>query len=148
MAPLPLDDELMAYVVESQLGFDLLRRAATLLAGLMVLAAAGVRGARGHPLLTQAQEAATAAAESLAGIHVPSRASDHHLHLTRAGDALAEALKRALDSLRWDRNRLESILPPLRACEHELHATSAALTFPLPRFDAGEGGAHREAMGG
>jgi hypothetical protein len=122
-----LDDELVAYVLEAQLGFDLLRRAATLLAGLMVLAAAGVRGARAHPMLAQAQEAATEAGESLAGIHVPRRAAHHHLHLTRAGEALAEALKQALVSLRWSEDRLDSILPPLRACERELHWTTAAL---------------------
>ena len=125
-----LDDELLTYVVESQLDFDLLRRAATLLAGLMVLATAGVRGARGHPMLTQAQEAAAEAAESLAVIHVPSRAAHHHLHLIRAAEALAEALKRALESLRWSEAQLAAILPPLRACERELHLTAAALNCP------------------
>jgi len=125
-----LDDELLIYVVESQLGFDLLRRAATLLAGLMVLTAAGLRGARGHPMLTQAQEAATEAADSLAGIHVPSRAAHHHLHLTRAAEALEEALKRALESLRWSEAQLAAILPPLRACERELHLTTDALNCP------------------
>jgi len=160
-----LDDELLAYVLEAQLGFDLLRRAATLLAGLMVLAAAGVRGARGHPVLAQAQEAAREAVDSLAAIHVPRRAAHHHLHLSRAGDALQEALRRALESLRWNKDRLKSILPPLRACERELHRTTAALPgfqkvsfdqaccagapkSPLPRFEAGEGGAHGEAVGG
>ncbi len=190
-----LDDELVTYVVESQLGFDLLRRAATLLAGLMVLAAAGVRGARGHPMLTQAQEAAAEAAESLAGIHVPSRAAHHHLHLTRAGEALAgsaearagiPALERgpagvdpaAAPGLRarapLDHRCAElplgrfAFLPLYRASKreregptakqwegegragehHVLPQPSPVIPAPLPRFEAGEGGAHGEAMGG
>jgi len=124
---LELDDELVTYMLEAQLGFDLLRRAATLLTGLMVLASAGARGARGLPMLIQAQEAAAEAAQSLAGIHVPARAADHHLHLSRAGEALAEALKRSMESLRWNEDQLAAILPPLRACERELHSTTAAL---------------------
>jgi hypothetical protein len=126
---LELDDELVTYILEAQLGFDLLRRAATLLAGLMVLAAAGARGARGLPILIQAQEAAVEAAQSLAGIHVPTRAAEHHLHLTRAGVALSEALERSLESLRWNEDQLAAILPPLRACERELHCC-AALSCP------------------
>jgi hypothetical protein len=58
------------------------------------------------------------------------------LHLTRAAEALEEALKRALESLRWSEARLAAILPPLRACERELHLTTAALESPLPRFEA------------
>jgi len=109
-----LDDELVAYVLEAQLGFDLLRRAATLLAGLMVLAAAGVRGARGHPMLAQAQEAAAEAAASLTGSCAGPRGPS-----SSPSDPRRRGLRRGVEAgagvPALERGSADSILPPLRA---------------------------------
>ena len=122
-----LDETSLAYVLEAQPVFDLMRRSAAQLAGLMVLAGAGVRAARDHPMLALAAAAAAEAGQRLAGIRVPGRAAHHHLHLTRARGLLQTALDAAMAPRRWNVDRLDAILAPLRAAYDELQRATAAL---------------------
>jgi hypothetical protein len=144
-----LDEATLAYVLAMREPFDLLRQAAGQLAGLLVLAAAGGRGAAGHPMLPAAAAAAQEAGDAVRAIRVPPRARHHHHHLAQACRAIERALDAARRHLhRRDRDAFDASLAPLKAAHRHLHSATVA----LPDFElvamaeaccAGHGGSGR-----
>ncbi len=134
LANIELDDATAAYVLAMRNPFELLRRAAAQLAGLMVLAASGARNVAAHPMLDLAVEAQAEAddlvrSESAAA---PARAEHHRLHLLRANRALAAALAAARqDAARNDPAAVDKIMAPLHAAYRELQWAA----FALPGFE-------------
>lgn len=144
-----LDDATAAYVLAMRDPFELLRRAAAQLAGLMVLVASGARNVAAHPMLDLALEA-QAEADELIGSRsslVPERASHHRLHLLRGNRALAEALAAARrDVSRNDPETIDRIMAPLRAAYRELQWAALALPgFEIVALSQGCCAAHAGA---
>lgn len=128
MFPAELDDMTTAYVLSMREPFDLLRQAISQLAGLMVMVAAGAKGAAHQPMLDRAIEAGAEADEVIRSASPPRRAEHHHRHMLRANRALAAALKASGRGLfRPDDEELDAIIVPLRAAHSELQHAAGAL---------------------
>ncbi len=129
-----LDDATAAYVLAMRNPFELLRRAAAQLAGLMVLVASGARNVAAHPMLDLAIEAQAEADDLVRSerVSVPEHARHHRLHLRRANRALAEALAAARQHVsRKDPAAVEEIMAPLHVAYRELQWAA----FALPGFE-------------
>ena len=139
--PNEIDDETAAYVLESQPFFEDLRQAAAQLAGLLVLAAAGVKSATpDHPTLDAAEQRCQEAVDGVRRARVTVRARRHHHHLTHAAATIGGALSKAREHLgRLDRDRaIDAVLPPLRAGYTHLQQAAEALPgFDLIAFEQG-----------
>jgi hypothetical protein len=123
-----LDEATLAYVLAMREPFDLLRQAAGQLAGLLVLAAAGGRGAAGHPMLPTAAAAAHEAGDAIRAVKVPSRTRHHHHHLAQACLLIEQALDAARRHLhRRDQDAFDSSLAPLKVAHRHLHWATVAL---------------------
>jgi hypothetical protein len=134
-----IDDETVAYILLAQKCFEDLRQVAAQLAGLLVLSAAGSKGATpDHPMLEAAERLHASAAESIRRLRPPPRASAHRDFLSRAAAALECALSSAQTHL-WHAVRgaeIEPILNPLQAAYAQLRLASAALPgFEMISFD-------------
>ena len=128
------DDQLTAYVIQTQPYFEDLRQVAAQLAGLLVLDAAGA--APDHPMLLSARSAYENAVDGLRSARVPLRARAHHRHLLSAAVCLDEALYGSGDAL-----------TPLENAYQDLRAASKLLPgFQMISFERGCC-AHRQAHG-
>lgn len=125
------DQATVRYVLATRPHFEGLRQAASQLAGLMVLAAAGAKSVtQEHAMLRAARCAHAEAVEGLAAARVPPRASHHHRHLTEASSAIGLALARASESMHRyaaGSREIEPALAPLRRGYRHLQWASAAL---------------------
>ena len=110
-----IDDQTVAYTLVAQTCFEDLKQAASQLAGLLVMEAAGSK-APDHPMLASARQAHLKAADGLRRAQVPAQARNHHRHLTAAAARLNEALQAGCDPLPM----LESAYRELRAASHAL----------------------------
>jgi hypothetical protein len=120
-----IDEQTLAYILETQRHFEDLRTVAAQLAGLLVLSAVGANGATpDHPLLTSAEQLYQAATDGIRGARATERASRHHRYLMLA----AESLGRALSSARCV--EIDPVLEPLRAA----YASLQSATRELPGF--------------
>ncbi len=124
-----LDDATAAYVLMMRNPFELLRRAASQLAGLMVLVASGARHVAAHPMLDLAIEAQAEADDMVRSENaaVPERAQHHRLHLLRANRALAAALAAARQHVSRDEAAVDKIVTPLHVAYRELQWAALAL---------------------
>ncbi|MBW4025048.1 MAG: hypothetical protein HIU92_18285 [Proteobacteria bacterium] len=133
-----LDDRTLAYVLAARDPFEGLRRAASQLAGLLVLAAIGSREAQGNPMLDMAIAAHREAVERLRALTPPARATHHHHHLSLAAEALGEALTTTRHSLRLTETVNGVIDGRLRQALEDLRWASRALPgFELVNFSQG-----------
>ena len=121
------DDKSLRYLVEVHPAFDALRRTAAQLAGLLVLAAAGTKGAApDHPMLQAAALTHAEAADRLLGLAVTGPVCHLHYHLTEAATAIATALAAAENQFRRASDKLDVaiVLAPLRSgYDHLRHAS-------------------------
>ncbi len=134
-----VDDAVLAYVTAMREPFDLLRQAAGQIAGVMVLAVAGRRGAAGHPLLDLANTALLQANDAIVRTRAPVRGEHHHRHLGNAARGIGAALEATRRNLRAaDDAGTDAILGPLRAGYRELQWAAAALPgFEVVAFSQG-----------
>jgi len=140
-ARLEIDDGTAAYVLDNRKHFEDLRQVTAQLAGLLVLAAAGAKGAApDHPLLETAEQLFRDAADGIRGARVTVRARQHHHCLLRA----VAAVKHALDAAHAQLGRqgvhvdIDAILTPLRAgYAHLQRAANALPGFEMIAFDRG-----------
>lgn len=124
-AQIGLDDKTLAYVLEVRPAFDLLRDAASQLAALLVLAAAGGRSAQDNPVFALARSA-LAEARDIIGTLVPGpQGAHHHRHLMMCVNALAAAFREASKGLHNGDN--EAALTLLREALRQLHFAAGAL---------------------
>ena len=135
-----IDDETIAYVLESRQHFEDLKQASAQLAGLLVLAAAGAKSASpDHPLLTAAQQILIQVVDGVGAARVTARARRHHAHLRRAVQSIGSALDIARTHLgRPGRVDVDPILVPLRAGYAHLQRAAGALPgFHMVDFEQG-----------
>ena len=138
MTGLPLDDQTVAYVLESQPLFEDLRHVAAQLAGLLVLAATGSREATpAHPMLCAAEDLFTATLERVGRTRATERARPHRDSLLQAAALLGEALTAtrtllgAASGAEFDR-----ALVPLRGSYgHLQHAARVLPGFRMVAFE-------------
>jgi hypothetical protein len=132
-----LDDQTVAYVLATRPHFEQLRDAAAQLAGLLVLAASGVRSAApDHPMLESAASLCRDSCEAVRTARATARARAHHRHLTQAAASIETAVSVAGAALR--RSDLDAILVPLeRGYTHLQRASNALPGFELVSFDHG-----------
>jgi hypothetical protein len=127
-----LDDDTIAYIIETRRYFEGLRQVSAQLAGLLVLAAAGSKSAGPHhPMLDAAEQLYQEAVEGLHSARVTARAERHRRCLLRAAVALRNALSAAHSSL-----EIDPVLIPLRAAYDQLqHASNELPGFEMVAFD-------------
>ncbi|MDQ0391305.1 hypothetical protein [Labrys monachus] len=149
-----LDDRTTRYVLETRPAFGAVRRAAAQLAGVLVLAAAGGRGADpghpmlvlaaaggrgadpGHPMLELAALAVEEASDQVRSCQPPPRARHHHRHLLRAVRQVTQAVAATRDAGRSGREDISLPLALLKDAWQELQWTSATLPgFEIVDFD-------------
>lgn len=120
-----IDDRTAQYIIETQKHFEDLKQAASQLAGLLVLEAAGSReAAPDHPLRASAKQLYRSAADGLGGIRTTRRARAHHGYLLAAAEKLGAAFE------------AEDPLTGLRAAYEELRAASRSLPgFEMISFE-------------
>jgi hypothetical protein len=133
-----LDEQTSRYILDTRTHFEDLRHAASQLAGLLVLAAAGAKSAApDHPMLEAAERMRREAVDGLRHARATRRSRRHHRHMLAAGDQLGVALASARQNLH-NRAEADSILTPLRAAWTELeHAAGALPGFELVSFEQG-----------
>ena len=118
-----LDDETVAYILETRRCFEDLRQVAAQLAGLLVLAAAGAKTAiSDHSTLQAAGELYREASDGVRRSRVTARARRHHQHLLEAVEAIRGALAAAQSG-----REIFPVLEPLRAGYAALDKAAGAL---------------------
>jgi len=129
-----LDDDTTAYILETRKLFEDLRQVASLLAGLLVLNAAGSQSAGPHhPMLDAADQLYRETIESIHHARVTARAQQHHRCLLQASAALRTALTAAHSTV-----EIDPVLTPLRAAYAHLQRASNELPgFEMVAFDQG-----------
>jgi hypothetical protein len=136
----PLDDQTVAYVLESQPLFEDLRQVASQLAGLLVLKATGSREASPeHPMLKAAGRLLDEVRARVELTRPTERARPHYARLREAADALGAALA-AADSVLASAGDadFDVAMIPLRAAYDELQRASRALPgFRMVAFEQG-----------
>jgi len=136
-----LDDGTVEYILNNRTHFEDLRQVTAQLAGLLVLAATGARGAApDHPLLETADQLFQTAVDGLRRAHVPARARPHHDAVMQAVAAVRGALDAAHAGLgrRAPGVDLDPILIPLRAGYTHLQRAAHTLPgFEMVAFDQG-----------
>jgi hypothetical protein len=134
-----LDDSTVAYVLAARPHFESLRDVAAQLAGILILAASGARGAvPDHPMLHSAETLFRESQDGIRSTRSTERARPHHHHLTQAADSIETALVAAHARLgrSFGHADLDSVLTPLRAgYAHLQHAANALPGFELVGFD-------------
>jgi hypothetical protein len=136
--PPDLDGRTNTYILAARGPFEGLRRAASQLAGLLVLVAIGSRSAQGNPMLEMAIAAHDEAAQELRALTPTAPGAHHHLHLCRAAERLGEALTVARHSLQIDdavNDRISSLMK--QALEDLRWASRALPGFALVNFSQG-----------
>jgi hypothetical protein len=136
----PLDDQTVAYVLESQPLFEDLRQVASQLAGLLVLAATGSRDAvPDHPMLETADALFRQTIERVERTQATDRARSHRESLREAGGALGRAIEAVRGLLTAPRTAdFNAALIPLRAgYDHLQHAAQALPGFRMIAFEQG-----------
>jgi hypothetical protein len=130
----PIDDAVVAYVLETRKCFEDLRQVAAQLAGLLVLDAAGApSGIPEHPMLAAAEQTYGEAVDGIRRARVPESARRHHHELLQAADAIRGALDAAHRS-----PAIDPILIPLRAAYAHLQAAGSELPgFEMVSFAQG-----------
>ncbi len=118
-----IDDQTVAYILETRKHFEDLRQVAAQLAGLVVLAAAGGKSATpDYPMLEAAAELYRSAAAGVRSARATVRARSHHHHLLQSAQALGDAMSSARRGI-----EIDPILVPLRAAYAELRLAAGAL---------------------
>jgi hypothetical protein len=136
----PLDDRTVSYIVETRSHFEALRQAASQLAGMLALAAAGASSVTpDHPLFATAKEAHRRARDGIGSARAGRRAEHHRRHLTAAVGLLGVALDRAQRDLHRhavEKERIDPVLEPLTAAYRHLTWAAKALPgFEIVSFD-------------
>ena len=113
--------------------FEDLRQVATLLSGILVLAAAGSKSAvPDHPMLKAAEQLYQEAADGIGRSRPAASARRHHLHLLRASAAIGAALSAARKRM----DDIDQVLTPLKAGYEELQRASSSLPgFEMVSFE-------------
>ena len=124
-AQIGLDDKTIAYVLAARPAFDLLRDAASQLAALLVLAAAGGRSAQDNPVFALVRSAQVEARDLIGTLRPGPHGAHHHRHLVMGLDALAKACDEASRYLHKGHN--EKALTLLREALGQLHFAAGAL---------------------
>ena len=136
-----VDDATAAYILEARKHFEDLRQVAAQLAGLLVLAASGVRNAApDHPMLESAGRLYKGALEGVQQVRPTVRARRHHRCLLNAASDIHSALEAARVHLLPSPAALEidPILVPLRAGYAQLQQAANALPgFEMIAFAQG-----------
>ena len=136
--PSDLDDKTTVYVLKARGPFEGLRRAASQLAGLLVLVAIGSRTTQGNPMLEMAIAAHGEASAELQSLTPTERGAHHHLHLRRAAERLGEALTIARHSLQLDAAVTDRVYGLMKQALEDLRWASRALPgFELVNFSQG-----------
>jgi len=136
----PLDDQTVAYVLESQPLFEDLRQVASQLAGLLVLAATGSRDATpAHPMLCAAEDLFTSTRDRVEQTRATERARPHRESLRQSATLLSDALTATRALLASPgRADFERALVPLRsAYDHLQHAAKVLPGFRMVAFEQG-----------
>jgi hypothetical protein len=140
LSPSFLDDRTVAYILETRGPFEDLRRVASQLAGLLVLAAAGAKSATPeHPALAGARETLAEAGDRVRHTQPTDRSRRHHDHLLHAVRALETAAAAACDR-RSGRTAgdIDLVLKPLRTGYAHLQEAADRLPgFELVAFANG-----------
>jgi hypothetical protein len=134
-----VDDATVVYILETRRHFEDLRKVASQLAGLLVLAAAGSKESTpDHPMLNAAARLYREANDGLRRSRPTIRARSHHDYLLQAAAHLGAALSAA--------NRIKDVDPilvPLRAGYAALQQAGNALPgFELISFERACCGIH------
>lgn len=131
-----LDEATITYVLDMGVPFESLRRAAALLSGMLLLAAAGSKYATPqHPILEMAHASLERAMESIQSVTVPARAAHHHFHMLKSARLIGNALAscKLNGALATD---LDLVLSILREAWDDLRSAAAALPgFEIIAFD-------------
>jgi hypothetical protein len=132
-----LDDATAQYILETRKCFEDLRQVTAQIAGVLVLAAAGGKSATpDHPMLEAAAELHREALDQLRAVCPTERAREHHLCLTRAAQALSNALATA--RVGGQRMEVTPILLPVRAAYAHLQRAADTLPgFEMVAFEQG-----------
>ena len=118
-----VDDLTAQYIAQNQRCFENFQQAASQLAGLLLLAAAGSPEATpDHPALAGARALFREAEDALRRARPTDRSREHHEHIQRAAEMIGTALKDTGGALDVDR-----VLIPLRAGYAELERAVDAL---------------------
>jgi len=129
----PVDDRTAEYILETRRCFEDLKQAASQIAGVLVLAASGAKGALpDHPLLKRATELYQEAFDHIRSVRPTELARPHHDFMVRAAKALAAALA-AVPSM-----EIDSILRLVRIAYSHLQRASETLPgFEMIAFEHG-----------
>jgi hypothetical protein len=120
-----LDDRTLTYVLAARPAFDLLRDAASQLAALLVLAAAGGRSAQDNPVFALARAAQSEAWDLIGVLRPGQHGAHHHRHLLACAEVLKWAFEEASQTLH--KGSEERALTLLREALRQLHFAAAAL---------------------
>lgn len=128
-----LDERTLAYVVDAQRPFDDLRHAVAQISGWLVLAALHTRDAVGdHPALVRADALIGDSIAAMREIRVTDRARVHYNCLSRAGQALASAIR---DARTRPRIRTDADIRRVSATVRTAYAQLARAAAALPGFE-------------
>ncbi len=146
-----LDRATVAYVLASRKGFDRLRQATGQLAGLLVLAASGVKSITPeHAVLAAARAAYAEAAANLHCVGVPERARHQHYHLLLALDLIGVALQHCgneIAAYAFNCRNIDDALQPLQRGYAHLQQAAALLPgFEVIAFAQGCCASHPAVM--
>jgi hypothetical protein len=126
-----VDDQTAVYILATRTAFEDLRQVVSLLAGVLVLAAAKAKS--DSPDLQPARRLLHQAEDALRESPLTAQAAAHHGHLLHAAAHLSIALQQA--SVRID---IDAILPPLRSGYDALQRASQTLPgFEMVAFEQG-----------
>jgi hypothetical protein len=140
LSPSLLDDRTVAYILDTRRAFEDLRRVASQLAGLLVLAAACAKSATpDHPTLDAARETLSEAGDRLRHAQPTHRSRRHHNHLLRAVTAFETAVAAACARRSVERSGdIDLVLRPLRTGYAHLQEAADRLPgFELVAFNRG-----------
>jgi hypothetical protein len=133
-----LDDRTVTYVLKARESFERLRRGASQLAGLLVLAAIGSRTAQGNPMLEMATAVHQEAADGLKALKPTAQSAHHHFHLCRAAERLGEALTITRHVLHLDEAVSDRVSGLMKEALEDLRWAGRALPgFELVNFSQG-----------
>ena len=131
-------DSIYAYVVSAQVPFELLREAASQLAALLILSAAGGKSAQDNPIFSLAKAQCHEANELVGQLCAPMHGCHHYRHLQLCSAKLVNAFLNASTSLhRMHSDCVDRTLVILRsAFEHLKRAVGALPGFEVVSIDS------------